>query len=50
MRNLTKIFWFMTSYNALIGSKPLYIRFNEINGFSRVYYGTKYLMLFGWEK
>lgn len=40
----------MTSYNALIGSKPLYIRFNEINGFSRVYYGTKYLMLFGWEK
>ena len=40
----------MTSYNALIGSKPLCIRFNEINGFSRVYYGTKYLMLFGLEK
>ena len=40
------------SYKSLIGSKPLHIRFNfdKINGFVRVYNGTKYLVLFGAEK
>ena len=39
-----------SSYKTLIGAKPLSIRFNEINGFIRVYNGTRYLVLFGPEK
>ena len=39
-----------SSYNTLIGAKPLSIRFNEINEFIRVYNGTRYLVLFGPEK
>ena len=31
----------------MISAKPLRIRFNKIDGFSRVYDGTKYLVLFG---
>ena len=38
------------SYKTLIGSKPLRIRLNKINGFIRIYDGTKYLTLFGSEK
>ena len=38
------------SYKTLIGSKPLYIRFDEIDGFIRFYNGTRYLVLFGPEK
>ena len=38
------------SYKAMIGVKPLHIRFNKIDGFIRVYDGIEYLVLFGPEK
>ena len=38
------------SYKNLIGAKPLYIMFNKIDGFIRVYNGTRYLVLFSPEK
>ena len=34
----------------MIGTKSLCIRSNKINGFIRVYDGTRYLVLFGAEK
>ena len=34
------------SYKTLIGAKPLHIRFNKIDGFIRIYDGTRYLTLF----
>ena len=34
------------SYKNLIDSKPLHIRFGQIDGFFRVYNGTRYLLLF----
>ena len=37
-------------YNTLIDDKPLRIRFKKINGFIRVYDGTRYSVLFGSEK
>ena len=33
------------SYKTLIDSKPLRIRFNKIDGFIRIYDGTRYLTL-----
>ena len=38
------------SYKSLIDSKHLSITFNKIDGFVRVYDGTRYLVLFGSEK
>ena len=38
------------SYKTLIGPKPLGIRFNKIDGFIRIYDGSKYLVLLGPEK
>ena len=38
------------SYKTLIGSKPLRIRFDEIDGIIRIYNGTRYLTLFGTKK
>ena len=38
------------SYKTLIGSKPLRIRFDKIDGFIRIYDRTRYLTLFGSEK
>ena len=37
------------SNKNLFGSKPLPIRFNEVDGFIRVYDGTRYLTLLGSE-
>ena len=37
-------------YRTLIGAKPLRIRLDKIDGFIRVYNGTKYLVLFCPEK
>ena len=37
------------SYKTLIGSKPLRIRFNKINGITRIYDGSRYLSLPGTE-
>ena len=38
------------SYKTLIDAKPLRLRFDKIDGFIRVYDGTKYLVLFGSER
>ena len=38
------------SDKTLIGGKPLHIRFNKVDGFIRVYDGTRYLVLFDSEK
>ena len=38
------------SYKTLIGLKPLRIRLAKIDGFIKVYDGTRYLVLFGSEK
>ena len=38
------------SYKNLINSKPLRFRLDKIDGFVRVYDGTRYLPLFGSEK
>ena len=35
---------------ALIASEPLRIKFNRIDGFIKIYDGTRYLTLFGLEK
>ena len=39
-----------TSYKVLIEPKPLHIRFDQIDGFIRIYDGAKYLTLFGLEE
>ena len=36
------------SYKTLIGWEPLHIRFNKIDGFIRIYDGTRYLTFFGY--
>ena len=35
------------SYKTYMGSKPLCIRFHEIDGFIKIYDGIRYLLLFG---
>ena len=46
-KSYENIFIFNVSYRTLIGLKPLRIRFHEIDGFIRVYDGTRYLAFFG---
>ena len=43
------MFWYIL-YKTLIGSNSLRIRFDEIDGFIRIYNGTRYLTMFGSEK
>ena len=38
------------SYKSLISAKPLRTGFDKIDGFIRVYGGTRYLALFGFEE
>ena len=38
------------SHKTSIDAKPLRIRFDKINGFIRIYGGTRYLTMFGTEK
>ena len=38
------------SYKPFMGAKPLLIRFDEIDGFIKIYHGTRYLVLFGPER
>ena len=38
------------SYKTLIDPKPLCIRFDKIDGFTKIFDGTRYLILFGSEK
>ena len=49
-RNQILIFWFITFHTTFIGVKPSCSRFDKINGFIRVYDGTKYLVVFNLEK
>ena len=44
--NRQKIAW---KYKTLIDQKPWRIRFNNIDGFIKIYDGTRYLALFGSE-
>ena len=44
------ILFYNILYKSLIDSKPLRIIFDKIQGFIRVYVGTRYLVLFGSEK
>ena len=44
------IWLFDISCKTLIGSNPLHIMFDKIDGFIRVYDGSRYLVLFGPEK
>ena len=37
-------------YKSFIGAKPLHVRFDKMDGFIRVYDGSRYLVLFGLEK
>ena len=47
MKTHTKTFWFYDiSYKTLFGSKPLRVRFDEVDGFTRVDDGVRYLVLF----
>ena len=41
---------YKNSYKILIDTKPLLIRFDKVDGFIRVYGGTRYLVLFGDKK
>ena len=41
---------YKNSYKILIDTKPLLIRFDKVDGFIRVYGGTRCLVLFGDEK
>ena len=49
-KSYENILFYRISYKTLIGAKPLYIRFNKIDGFIRVYDGVIYLVLFGAEQ
>ena len=38
------------SHRSLIGAKPLHISFDNVDGFIKVYDGTRHLLYFGPEK
>ena len=44
------ILTYVISYKTFIGAKPLRIRFDKIDGFIKIYDGTRYLVLFGPER
>ena len=48
MKSHTKLFCFITFHTKrLTNFKPLYIKFNKIDGFIRIYDETRHLVLFG---
>ena len=49
-KSYENILVYKISYKSLIDSRPFRIRFDELDGFIRVYDGTKCLVLFGSEK
>ena len=49
-KSYQNILVYNSSYKSLIHPKVLRIRFDKIDGFIRVYYGTRYLVLSGSEK
>ena len=44
------IFIYDISHKTFMGPKPLRIRFDEIDGFIKIYDGNRYLVLFGPER
>ena len=46
-KSFENILVYSISYKTLIGAKSLRIMLDKINGFIRVYNGTRYLVLFG---
>ena len=48
--NLENIMVYSTSYKTLIGARPLCISFDKVDKLTRVYDGTRHLLLFGPEK
>ena len=49
-KSYKKILVYNISRKSLISAKPSHINFDKIDGFSRVYDGTRYLILIGAEK
>ena len=49
-KSVENILVYGISSKPLIGAKPLRIRFDTVDGFIRIYDGTRYLLLFGSEK
>ena len=49
-KSYENILVYNNSYKTLIDANPLCIRFDKIDGFTRVYNRTRYLVLFGKEK
>ena len=49
-KSYVNILFYRISCKTLIGAKPLYISFNKIDGFIRVYDGIINLVLFGAEQ
>ena len=45
-----KILVYDISYKTFIGVKPFRIRFKKVDGFIRIYFGTRYFVLFSLEK
>ena len=50
VKSYKNVLVYSISYKSLIDYKPLRIRFDKIDGFIRVYDGTRYIVLFGSEK
>ena len=49
-KSYENILFYDISYKTLVSAKSLPARFNKVDGFIRVYEGTRYLVLFGLEK
>ena len=49
-KSYKNILVYIILYKTLIGGKTMEIRFKKIDGFIKVYDGTRYLVLFGPEK
>ena len=49
-KSYVNILVYNISYKILISPKPLLIRFDKVDGFIRVYDGTRHLVLFGLRK
>ena len=47
---MRKVLIYNISHKNLVAAKTFRIRFDKIDGFIRVYDGTRYLVLFGSEK
>ena len=51
MKNHTRIFWFMTFHTKLLlVQKHCILWLDKVDGFTKVYKGTRYSVLFGPEK